>query len=395
MSPPFKINTYHTLSTSRIIAGSLNFHKCSQMSIIKLIIALCSYGLSIAATDEGIKTPPLVEAEPISPATAQRYPHLDPYIGNVLLSSSSAHVVLAGVALKPSQARWQPAVLAFFALDSQFGPPIWVRRTAISGIDLSTSPNQLSPNSVYQLALETGVDPGGAGAFARFLYGNKATSKPTMQVTWHLDAGTGHLTYLLESNQNGFNYTTPAWQLRLLGRGKTLIGPTMGRGKFSSSEYMYRYSGTDLISVIGFRGLNFKTDEATIEPAPVQPPLAPPADGVDFDLSIQSGGDRTVARVSALRQCPVISGFKHQLKLHEDFWSALSGCQPAQGMATLTVNRAAGDVQDHVARPLFIFNSEGQAVAYTAVQPHAPSILALPAPGEYHLADSPHGRLIE
>ncbi|MBM4250449.1 MAG: hypothetical protein FJ146_00580 [Deltaproteobacteria bacterium] len=364
------------------------------MSIIKLIIALCIYAWSITLADEGIKSSPSIQAEPISPSTAQHHPHLEPYIGHVLLSSPKVQVVLAGVALKPSQAQWQPAVLAFFALDSQFGPPAWVRRRAISGIDLSINPGQSSPSSVHQLALDTGLDADGKGAFARFLYGNKSITNRTIQVTWHLDAASGRLTFLLEPQQAGLTSATHSWQLRLLGVGSYLVGPTVGSGKFASSEYLYSYNGTDLISVIGYRGLILKTEQNALESAPVQPPLAPPADGVEFDLSLSVRSDSSLARVRALKQCAAVHSFKQQHKSRDDFWGALSGCETNHGTATLSIDRVAVD-QQRVALPVFLFNAAGQPVSYTVAQTHKPSVLLLPAPGDYYLADTPYGRLIE
>ncbi len=398
MSLPFKINTYHTLSTSRIIAGSLNFHKCSQMSIIKLLIALCSYALNIAIADEGLKSPtmfPMVQAEPISPATTQQHPHLEPYLGHVLLSSAKVQVVLAGVSLRPNQSHWQPAVLALFNLDAAFGPPTWVKRHAISAIDLSTSAGSNSSASAHQLAVVTGTDADGSGAYAHILYGNKSNSKPTIKVTWHLDAATGRLAYLAESDQGNATGANPMWQLRLRGDGNTLLGPVTGNGKFSGSEYLYRYHDTDVVSVIGFRLLNIKSDSQTIEPAPVQPPLAPPADGVEIDLAIQQSADQTLARVLTLRQCKAIHTFKHQFKIAEDFWAAFNSCHRSQGIAHLEVQGTVGLTPTNLSRPVFLFDREGHAVAYMVIPSHSSRSLFLPVPGEYLLADTRDGRLIE
>lgn len=314
-------------------------------------------------------------AEPISPATAKRFPHLKTFTGHILIGGRTTQVVLAGVGPADDPTRWQPAGLAVF----QKRGARWERSHALGAFDLRRDGRDGRPYRAS--AVDVGVDAEKGLAFATFVFTSGAS--PRMTASYRLDGERLAVELgALKPSDRQEPGTTP-WSMRLRATGIShLVPPTDEYGPMRGTPYLVRYRGDDVIALIGHRP--FDVDDAVAETT-LTPARAPgvKATPEGFDLLIgRQAAARVGARHAQIRACAAA------LKL------SAGACkeQVPTGEATLTL--ASDDVGGaQVAQPVYVFDADGRVRAYTALFAGESMTVAMPAASPLRLADTRSGRM--
>ena len=362
---------------------------------MKLLIALCSYASAYGATTqpELAAAATQVVAEPISPATLKRFPHLAPYIGHVLLGTPEAQVVLAGIPAVPGKSAWQPAALAFFTARGPQLEPLWHHLQAMTGIDVKSSSSKNEP-SPHQLAVNLGVDQESGAPFARFIYGTYSSATPKLTVTWRLDNKLARISLAFEASDRN-NAALTNWHLRLNGRAENILGPVANADKGTKnsggSQYMLRYQNTDVIGILGYQQFTF--DNNTLSWLPPSQGSNRPASlyGIELAVSPAAAGS-TLTRAESLKNCfdsnqPIL---KNRHDSGRGVWRTTCESQPNSGLLQVKLNPKDPAVK--VPQPIFIFDRVGNLLQVTVLTDEKHQTIELPAGTDYQLADTAAGR---
>ena len=375
-------------------------------------------------------------AEPISPLIAQRFPHLQRYVGHVVLGGPSLQVVLQGIPLEQGSGAPQPFVLAVFALEGG----TWKTRSALRGLTLSwpTASGKLEPRvrglellpkrGVAQAALLVELPPaGGVGATGRLAQrpipaaradddddepasspspasvsgdGGSSTGgsslpngrAPSVRVQLTLDASRGRLAVaLLPGSDGDASAIAPLlknWRLGLTGHGRAVAVPG-GRG----SRYVLCADGPDVAALLSPGGVAFAA--AGGGQGPVCEGEVNTA-GEPIEILFGPAAAATImGREATLAVCPAL---------------ALTGSEPGPGacaprveLGTLGIGVAApvegdrdsgdlGAMAELEEQGVWIFDQQARPVAYTVARPQSSIVVTLPAPGLYQLGSTLYGR---
>ncbi len=317
-------------------------------------------------------------AEPISPQTVARFPHLKVYQGHLLLGGVNLQVVLAGVPAKEVGPGWQTALLAVFERrDGAFR-----RSAALATLDLSPAGEQV----LFPVGVDLGAEKAAKLAFVTQVYGatDPKTSKQTM--TWRLDAEQGTLAVVMADFGSAGTKSPKGghkWRIRLTGRHAESV---------TGKNYWIRAADADVASFLPYRQMssNLLPEGLILEQAAGE---APPVDGFELLLGRDATG-RTLVRAANLEDC--LHGTQRPRKpLKEEAklpW--LLSCQTSLAKTTLRLTSAPGET-GAVVRPLYVFSSDGLPVLYTALEGSKDTVdVLLPNTGEttYQVADTRYGR---
>lgn len=318
-------------------------------------------------------------AEPISPQTVQRFKHLKPYQGHLVLGGATLQVVLAGVPAKEPAAGWQPAVLAVFELRDGY----FQRSAALAGLDL----NPLGDAVLFPIGVDLGTEKTAKLAFVTQVYAASEPKVGKQAMTWRFDAEQATLAMVM-GEFGGAALKAPKgghkWKIRLKGDG---AGTVIGKG------YWQRFADADVVTFFPYRHLNAAATATSLELEP-KPNEGSTLDGFELLLGRDAAG-RTLARAASLEDC-LFGTQKPRKPLKEEAklgW--ILACQVSGMKATLRLVPSAAD-QSAALRPVYVFSGDGVPLLYTALDGSKDSTdLLLPVSGEtYQLADTRHGRVV-
>ena len=362
---------------------------------MKLLIALCSYASAYGATShpELAAAATQVVAEPISPATLKRFPHLAPYVGHVLLGTPEVQAVLAGIPAVPGKSDWQPASLAFFTASGPQQEPLWHQINAVNGIDLKSSGPKNEPPP-HQLAVDLGTDQESGAPFARFIYGSGSSAASKFTVTWSLDIKSARLSLAFEASGRG-GVSLANWLLRLNGSAENILGPVTTEEKWtknnSGSQYMLRYQNTEVVGILGYQRFTFDNNTlAWPAPSPESKRQAP-LYGIELALSSATAGS-ILARAEALKNCLISNQqiLKGRHDLIRSRWRTTCESLPNSGLLQVKLNPV--EVAVKIPQPVFIFDRDGHLLQVTVVTGEQHQTIELPSGTGYQLADTSSGR---
>jgi hypothetical protein len=365
------------------------------MSIIKLLIALCSYASAYGATSQPELAAATTQgiAEPISPATLKRFPHLAPYVGHVLLGTPEVQAVLAGITAVPGKSDWQPAGLAFFTASGPPQEPVWHQQQAVTGIDLKSSGPKNAPPP-HQLAVDLGVDQESGAPFARFIYGNSSSAASKLTVTWSLDNKSARLSLAFEAI-GGNGAPLANWLLRLNGHAENILGPVTtpekGTRNNGGSQYMLRYQDTEVVGILGYQRFAFDNNTLSWQPPSQGSNRPAPVYGIELALSSATAGS-ILSQAEALKIC--LNSNHRIFKNHHDpamsRWRTTCESPPNSGLLRLKLNPKDAAVK--IPQPIFIFDRDGHLLQVTVLTDEQHQTIELPPGTGYQLADTAGGR---
>lgn len=329
-----------------------------------------------------------VLAEPISPATVARYPHLKAFQGHVLLSGATVQVVLAGVPPEPSTDDWQPGVVAF----AERRGAQWHIMTGIGRIEVS---GHAPSGPVYRaIGVNAGVDRLKNLAYASFVYATAAAKSPRQIVTFRLDGSSGRLSILPEPAAaagplpKGLKPLVVLWQLRFRAVGALnlaarddLVGP------FHGIPYLIRYQGADILGVVGFRPFDLDDQLAQLTLTPELGLSGPLIEGWQLLIG-RDAALNTLSAAGTIKACMYDRG-RTAAKL-------VPGCSADSLFGRLTLalpERDAG--RQEIAQPVFVYDAAGNPILYTALFAGETVVAELPRAPNYRLADTRSGRALK
>ncbi len=330
-----------------------------------------------------------VLAEPISPATVARFPHLRPFQGHVLLSGPSVQVILAGIPPEPSTEDWQPGVVAF--AERRFGT--WRIMEAMGRVELS---GRAASGPIYRpIGVNVGADRAKSLAFATYVFAGTSAEAQRQVVTFRLDGAGGRLSLLPEafgpaaaSVPKGAKLVPVLWRLRFRAVGALNLPARDDQiGGFRGVPYLMRYQGAEMLSVIGFRP--FDVDEQ-LGQLTLSPELG-------LDGPLVEGWQLLIGRDAALGTLSAAGTIKACMYTKDRAAAKLvAGCNADGAFGALALALPARDAgRKDVAQPVFVYDAAGNPVFYTAVFAGESVRAELPRAANYRLADTRSGRSLK
>lgn len=342
--------------------------------------------------------PPQALAEPISPATASRFPHLAQYQGHVLLAGPDIQVVLAGVPPRALVTPWRPAILAAF-LRSAGDDNAWTMQRALGAVDLR---NSAGPD-FQPLAVDLGTDPEQGAAFATFIYAVESQKTLRQLVTYKLDVESGRLALAFDDYAEGENPTKAAhkWHVRLRADGAEFIVPKATEwGGLKGQSHLVAYAGADVLGLVAYRAFRAEVPAAAggdqameLQPQSTGKELQP-IEGYEFLLR-RAAAAKTLRRVDDVRECLHGAFRPKALPRPEARHAWILGCGTDAPKTALALSSPAKDIGGAtVSQPVFVFASDGSMLQYTALYAGETQELDLPHSVSLQLADTAQGRLL-
>ena len=391
----------------------------SRFHLIRWIFLGFIFGLNVASSvalaeplpAESAAISPLVEdaavvAEPISPDTVQRYPHLQPFIGNILLGTPNLQVVLTGVPAVVDESPWQRAIEAVFVWQSGS----WQRQSAFPGLDLQGSKPVKrrskaargeaalpSPTSLQALSVDIGKTRDPAAAYASFIY--RYAGAPQQQlITWRLSAAGDRLSVSYGDQgppalpaRSG---TSPAregfvLQLRLHGQAPLLmLGPSLNAVSDSGGFALRHVAGASA-AILGYQNLVLAagSDPVLTMQAEAGPPVL---SGFEFLLT-PTAVATAWSRAAFLRSCLYGVDQPRRLPSAAATLDWLEACNPEPKTGALALVLA--EPPSRLVLPTYIFSAKGQLMQVLLLgADQRELVVSLPPGSGYQLGDTPFGR---
>ena len=270
--------------------------------------------------------------------------------------------------------------------------------SAVGRVEVSARAPSGSPYRA--IGVNVGTDRAKGLAFATVVYGGPTAADPRTAVTFRLDGQTGRLSLLPEafgpsggSVQKSSPHQAPTlWSLRFRAQGAhDLFAPDVTVGRMRGVPYVIRYTGNDIIAAVGLRP--FDTDEQ-LGQLLLTPELSGPAPAVE-GWQILVGRDAALA--APLSSATALKCLYPASPSSKDLASKngkVCGVDAAFGTLKLGLSSKDGG-KGAVPQPIFVYNSAGQAVFYTALLAGESVKVQLPSGGPYRLADTRSGRALK
>lgn len=336
-----------------------------------------------------VQEPAETLAEPISPWTARRFPHLQAFQGHILLSTPTVQVVLKGVPPAAPGAGWQRVVLSVFERRGES----WSPKSSFTGADL----NNDAGLGLYPIAVDLGVDQAAGFAFATYVYTSPQQTAGRHFVTYRLDAEAGRLAMSFDDGDNQLK-AAGRWQLAVRGSGDLvhdLAAPT-------GPVYAVQATGIDAVGVIGYRAAQVRPAlggfELTTPPSSARIKVdrdRPLVEGYELLLT-RAALARLLRRVDDAKECQ-FGTFRPKSPLRPETRMAwLLACETDAPRTQLTVSLPAQDPgMDAVALPIFVFDGDGgKPLTRIAVLAGDDLKVDVPHGRSLILADTLQGRLV-
>ena len=351
-------------------------------------------------------------AEPVSPQSVQRFPHLRPFIGHILLATPNLQVVLTGVAALTEPSPWQRAVEAVFVRQGQG----WQAHAAWSGLDLRgpgvQEPRQMPGSFLYgapkqpavqpwhALSVDIGRSEDPAAAYASFIFGRDSMGeKSPWVVTWRLGASGDRLSVTFEaSSPTGGAPAKDAtgvsgWLLRLHGHAALDLMAQSRVAAGDSAAFAVRHGVNSSAAILGYQELALVPGAEPLLGAKAESPL-PLLDGYEFLLTAP-------AEATAWGRSALIHSCLHGVDEPRRFPTAaakldwLDSCIPQVKTGTVLLTMAADEKAPGLVMPVYIFAANGRLLQAVMLGSNQRQLsVSLPPGSGYLLADTPAGRRI-
>jgi len=353
-----------------------------------------------------------VVAEPVSPQSVLRFPHLRPFIGHILLATPNLQVVLTGVAALAEPSPWQRAVEAVFVRQGQG----WQVHGAWSGLDLlgpgAAEPRQVAESSLqgppnqsaiqpwHALSVDIGRSEDPAAAYASFIFGRDSMGeKNPLVVTWRLGASGDRLSVTFGAN-NATGHSPPkeatgvsAWRLRLHGQGALDLMAQSRPAVGEPAAFAVRHGVNSSGAILGYQKLVHLSGAEPVLGAKAESPR-PPLDGYEFLLT-------PPAVATAWARSALIHSCLYGVDEPRRFPSAaakldwLDSCTPQVKTGTVLLTMAEDEKAPGLVMPVYIFAANGQLLQALMLGVNQRQLsVSLPPGSGYLLADTPAGRRI-
>ncbi len=359
--------------------------------------------------DSASAAAPTQVAEPISPDTVKRFPHLASYGGHILLGGKDLQVVLAGVPSHSSSSLWHAAILGAYTYHANVG---WRRLQALPPVDLHLGNTGESPGA---LAVDLSVTPQTGTATATFLSSDGAHSDSLRAATYILVPDQGRLTLLIHSvaskkasrlspipvdaSKQVSSSSDTGLRIRPYYGAKThsfLVDSADGRSPFLPAFWLYHADAT--ISVIGLRPLREEHEKGgsiLLKYSTKTKDQALPFDGFEWFLGRQQTAF-TYQHQTNLAQCLYGEKRSNSWPQQDPVLAYIDACSTSENPTNLRLSLSDKDPGGKTTPfPVFVFDEQGRIRAYTAVFAGETVELSLPPGVPLRLASTFFGRMIE
>lgn len=348
-------------------------------------------------------------AEPISPDTVKRFPHLAPYGGHILLGGRDLQVVLAGVPSNSSSSLWHAAILAAYTSPATGA---WKRLQALPPVDLHLGNTGESPGA---LAVDLSVTTQTGTATATFLYAEGAHSDSLRAATYNLVPDQGRLTLLIHSVPNKkasrLSPISVDTSKQLPSSSDTglrirpyygvkphsfLVNSADGKSPFLPAFWLYHADA--VVSVIGLKPLReeHEKDGSILLKYPTKTKdQTLPFEGFEWLLGRQQTAI-TYQHQTNLAQCLYGEKRPRSWPQHDPVLAYVDACSASESPTNLRLSLSDKDPGGQTTPyPVFVFDDQGRIRSYTAVFAGETVELSLPTGVPLRLASTFFGRIIE
>ena len=407
---------FNSLCRSRVVRGVTCCYSLNKLAfcglLLNLVLIIPRLQGEPVAGEQAPAAEPVADsaiiAEPVSPQSVLRFPHLRPFIGHILLATANLQVVLTGVAALAEPSPWQRAVEAVFVRQGQG----WQAHAAWSGLDLRAEPRQVEAPPLqgppkqpaiqpwHALSVDIGRSEDPAAAYASFIFGRDSMGeKSPMVVTWRLGASGDRLSVTFEaSNPTGRSppkeaTAVSAWRLRLHGQGALdLIAPSrVAVGE--PAAFALHYGVNSSAAILGYQKLVFSPGAEPVLGAKAESPR-PLLDGYEFLLTPPAVATAW-ARSALIRSCLQGVDEPRRFPTAAAKLDWLDSCAPQVKTGAVLLTMAEDEKAPGLVMPVYVFAANGQLQQALMLGANQRQLsVSLPPGSGYLLADTPAGRRI-